>query len=258
MTSDLTVVDITTRAGLPDAHVRVMQALHQLGEIVPTSRWCLIGGLMVEVLLASRDGMMLRPTYDGDIVGDVVADRSALRKLAHALLDLGFDEKPTGWDGDIGVRFRHPVSHVYIDVLMPENSSRLRNVLPARPQKRSLEAPGTDYAIVTATDFAVTFAADHQPLAVRVPSVCGALYAKASAWKRIKNASDPNKHLQDAAALLTVATLQELTAAPKAFTKRLVWLDEELTDANSVGWQYVEALSRRDAIARLAAAVTTI
>ena len=120
MTSDLTVVDITTRAGLPDAHVRVMQALHQLGEIVPTSRWCLIGGLMVEVLLASRDGMMLRPTYDGDIVGDVVADRSALRKLAHALLDLGFDEKPTGWDGDIGVRFRHPVSHVYIDVLMPE------------------------------------------------------------------------------------------------------------------------------------------
>jgi hypothetical protein len=34
---------------------------------------------MVEILLVSRGVTMLRPTDDGDIVGDVVADRSVLR-----------------------------------------------------------------------------------------------------------------------------------------------------------------------------------
>ncbi len=248
-------VNLTANGPLLAKQVFVLRSLQRLGQIVPASQWCLIGGLMVEILLTSRDGMMLRPTDDADIIGDVVADQAVLRKLAHGLLDMEFEESPTGWAGDIGVRFQEPESGVFIDILTPANSSRLRNVIPTRPNKRMLEAPGTDLALQTATEFSVFYEADERPLTIRIPSVLGALYAKASAWHMIKNARDPHKHLQDAAALLTVARLPELCGVPKAVRKRLVWLHGELADPNSIGWQYVAAQSRIDAIVRLSTAL---
>ena len=211
---------------------------------------------MVEILLASRGAAMIRPTGDGDIVGDVVSDRRVLRKLAGGLLAMNFEASPTGWDGDIGVRFRDRSSGVFIDVLTPANSSRLKNVVATQPKRRSLEAPGTDFALFTATDFSVTYADGEQPLDIRVPSVLGALYAKASAWHDIKNALDPHKHLQDAAVLLTVARLPEFRDVSNAVRKRLTRLYAELADQNSIGWEYVEIQPRNDAIARLGAALT--
>jgi hypothetical protein len=210
---------------------------------------------MVEILLASRGAAMVRPTGDGDIVGDVVADRRILRKLASGLLEMNFEESPTGWDGDIGVRFRDKMSGAFIDVLTPANSSRLKNVVPTQPNKRSLEAPGTDFALQTATDFSVVYAEGESPLAIRVPSVLGALYAKASAWHEIKNAVAPHKHLQDAAALLTVSRLVEFGDVSNAVRKRLTWLYAELADENSIGWEFVAIQPRNDAISRLSTAL---
>ena len=66
---------------LPTKQQAVMRSLSRLAEQVPAMRWCLIGGLMVEVLLRLSGSQMLRPTDDGDIVGDVVTDRSVLRSL---------------------------------------------------------------------------------------------------------------------------------------------------------------------------------
>jgi len=173
-------------------------------------------------------------------------------ELAHALMDIGFTESLTGWDAEIGVRFRHRTDDVYIDVLRPANSNRLRGVVPPRPNKATLEAPGSDFALATATEVELTYVADSPPLSVRVPSVLGALHAKGSAWRRIRPTNAPHKHLQDAAALLAVSTVQELLGAPAQVRKRLLWLREELWDPNSVGWQYVPASPRRDAIQRLA------
>jgi hypothetical protein len=250
-----TNVSLVAGSPLPSQQMIVLRALKQLGQLVPTSRWCLIGGLMVEILLASRGAAMIRATGDGDIVGDVVADRRVLRKLASGLLEMNFEESPTGWDGDIGVRFRDKSSAAFIDVLTPANSSRLKNVVPTQPNRRSLEAPGTDFALLTATDFLVTYADAEPPLRIRVPSVVGGLYAKASACHEIRNAADPHKHLQDAAALLTVSRLPEFSGVSKAVRKRLNWLYAELADENSIGWEYVAVQPRNDAIARLRAAL---
>jgi hypothetical protein len=74
-----TAVDLIRDGPLPEKQVSVLSSLHRLGQTVPPTGWCLIGGLMVEILLVSRGVTMLRPTDDGDIVGDVVADRSVLR-----------------------------------------------------------------------------------------------------------------------------------------------------------------------------------
>ena len=127
----------------------------------------------------------------------------------------------------------------------------MRRVVPTQRDKRALEAPGTDVAIETATEVSVTYAVNEPPLTIRVPSVLGAIYAKATAWHVIKNAHDSQKHLQDAAALLTVARLAELRDVPKPVRKRLAWLHGELVNTNSVGWQFVTAQPWADAIARL-------
>ncbi|MGZ4740913.1 MAG: hypothetical protein ACXVLM_16880 [Ilumatobacteraceae bacterium] len=248
-------VNLIGNGPLPARQVVVLRSLSGLGRIVATNQWCLIGGLMVEILLTSRGGLMLRPTDDGDIIGDVVGDRSVLRKLARGLIDMGFEELPAGRAGMIGVRFREPASGAFIDILAPEASLRLRKVVPTQSDKRALEAPGTDVAIETATEVSVTYAVDEPPLTIRVPSVLGAIYAKATAWHVINNARESQKHLQDAAALLTIARLAELRDAPKPIRKRLVWLHGELVNTNSVGWQYVTAQPRADAIARLSTAL---
>ena len=73
-------------------------------------------------------------------------------------------------------------------------------MIPTRPNKRTPEAPGTDFALATATEFSVVNAADEPPLTM-VSRPCSApLYSKASAWHVIKNARYPHKHLHNAAA----------------------------------------------------------
>jgi hypothetical protein len=198
---------------------------------------------------------MIRPTQDGDIIGDVVADRSVLRRLARGLVTMGFEELAAGRAGKIGVRFREPESGAFIDILAPEASLRFRKVVPAQSDTRALEAPGTDIAITTASEVSITYAVDEPPVTIRVPSVLGAIYAKVTACRVIKNAGEARKHLQDAAALLAVARLPELRDAPKPIRKQLVWLRGELMSTNSIGWQYVAAQPRADAIARLATAL---
>lgn len=240
---------------LPVKQVVVLRSLGRLGQVVPTAQWCLIGGLMVEILLISRGAAMVRPTEDGDIIGDVVADRSVLRRLARGLVAMGFEELAAGRAGKIGVRFREPKSGAFIDILAPEASLRLRKVVTAQSDRRSLEAPGTDVAMKTASDMSVRYAGDEPPATIRVPSLLGAIYAKATACRVITNVRDAQKHLQDAAALLSVARLAELRDAPKPIRKQLAWLHGELMNTNSIGWLYVAAQPRADAAARLSTAL---
>ena len=196
---------------------------------------------------------MLRPTDDGDIIGDVVADRSVLRRLAHGLVDMGFEELPAGHGGKIGVRFQEPTSGTFIDILAPEASLRLRRVVPTQSDRRALEAPGTDVRDRDSNrglrHLRRGRTAAHHPCAVSAR--CHLHEGDGVARDRERTHRTAQKHLQDAAALLTVARLAELRDVTRPVRKRLVWLYGELLNTNSVGWQYVSAQPRADAIARL-------
>jgi hypothetical protein len=234
-------------------HNVVYRALGRLSEMVPPQQWCLIGGLMVEVVLAGRGAEMARPTYDGDVIGDVVGHPFALRSLAHALEDQGFVREPTGWDGDFSVRFKS-ASGALIDVLRPSNTSKLRHVLGVTSGRRTLEASGTDFALSTATLITVVYSPDDPPATLRVPSLIGAIYAKASAAQILGSKDRPLKHLHDVAQLLAVARQNELENHPKAVAKRLRWLQQTIGDTNSPGWDHVVPDRRGDAARRLIAA----
>ncbi|MEZ5282119.1 MAG: hypothetical protein R2770_16790 [Acidimicrobiales bacterium] len=239
---------------LPATSRRVFEALGDLAAEVPIDRWCLIGGLMVEVVLRSRGGTPLRPTDDGDVVGDVHADREILARISEALRRASFELVETGMEGEFGVRHRR-YDGTTIDLLAPEN--RTRNVEPPRPGLELLAAPGAEQALLTATPIRIDLAGE-RGVVLRVPSLAGALFAKTTAWKELVASPDRSKHLNDAAMLLAAASLDDLAVAdngpipPKALRRRWRWLQEALSDHRAAGWGDVPMEDRAPALQRLA------
>lgn len=238
---------------LPASSRRVFEALGDLAAEVPIDRWCLIGGLMVEIVLRSRDRVPLRPTDDGDVVGDVRADRGILATISAALRRASFELVETGMDGEFGVRHRRD-DGTTIDLLAPEN--RTRNVEPPRPGLELLAAPGAEQALLTAAPIRIDLAGERD-VVLRVPSLTGALFAKTTAWKELVASPDRSKHLNDAAQLLAAANLDDLAVTdggpipPKALQRRWRWLREALLGHRSAGWGDVPMEDRAPALQRL-------
>ena len=236
--------------------VEILADLGRLGEHVPIERWCLVGGLMVELRLRERGRASVRPTTDGDIVGDVRAQPTVLRAISRSLSIIGYEMQRTGWEADIGVR--HKRGDNFIDVLAPANTDNMSADISVGARARPLRAPGSDHALATAAPLAISVDGG-APVVVRVPTVAGALYAKVSGWKEI-GSPDSTKHLVDAAQLLAAATIADLDATtngipPKALQKRLRWLEEALEDERSSGWGSLSTNDRSDALERLRFAI---
>jgi hypothetical protein len=239
-------VDLVNPTG---AQVDVCRAFAALGRIVPISQWCVVGGMMTEFVLLDRGRTTLRPTTDGDIVGNVIANRRVLRSLTQALQTLGFQPRLTGWEGEFGTRFQHPSTGTFIDLLAPENSARRRDISTVKGRK-TLEAPGTDFALVTAQPMTIRFDSEDAPLVASVPTIAGAIYAKISAFEQISELDNRVKHLQDAAQMLVAARPEDFTESNKAMLKRLRWLSDAL-DRDERAWQGSDRTDRLDAQTRL-------
>jgi hypothetical protein len=221
--------------------VEVCRVLALLTERVPIAQWCVIGGMMTEFVLADRGAAPVRATTDGDLVGDVFTHRRVLRALAHALTDLGFEPVASGWDAEIGTRFRHRESRTFVDLLAPDHSARRRDITTA-PGRRTLEAPGTDVAFVTASPMTIRFT-DTEKVTVMVPNLSGAIYAKLSAFQRMSEHDNRYKHLSDAVQLLAASTDEDFANRSAAMTKRLRSLEIELQEGGR-GWDHVTGPQR--------------
>jgi hypothetical protein len=221
--------------------IEVCRAFASLTQRVPMAQWCVIGGMMTEFVLAERGAAPVRATTDGDLVGDVFTHRRVLRSLAQALADLGFEPVASGWEGEIGTRFRHDDSRTFVDLLAPDNSARRRDITTA-PGRRALEAPGTDVAFATASPMTIQFSTT-ESVTVMVPSLSGALYAKMSAFHQMSEHDNRHKHLGDAVQLLAASIDADFADNSPAMTKRLRWLEIELQPDGS-GWDHVNGAQR--------------
>ena len=121
--------------------------------------------------------------------------------------------------GQIGTRFWSADTKTFIDVLAPDNSSQRRDLTTVL-RRRALEAKGTDYALDTAVAMAVRYTSDRPVLRVRVPTLAGAVYAKATAYRRISSFDNPEKHLKDAAQLLVVARRDDFRPRANSAARR--------------------------------------
>ena len=167
MATDRDALREITISRLTPRQLEVCRVMISLTRRVPIAQWCVIGGMMTEFVLAERGAVPVRATTDGDIVGDVFAHPKVLRHLAEALVQLGFEPLASGWDAEIGSRFRHCDSRTFLDLLAPDNSARRRDITTASGH-RALEAPGTDVTLATSSPMTIRFR-DVDAVTVMVP-----------------------------------------------------------------------------------------
>lgn len=228
----MAAVDI--RSYTPRSQYPIYERIAAIAAHVAPSTWCVIGGLMTELILAERGLASPRTTSDGDILGHVAVDPQVMEKIEHVLTNvLHMTLKPSGASGAVACRYRDSDDDaLFVDVLVPSRS-RAADGIPKR-----LAAPGTGdrQFLNTLEERHVTWSDDAEPFTARYPSLAGALYIKATNWIEIIPPPDSDdvkreKHLLDAIALAHAATLTELQADPtKGFRKRLAALQAQVIE----------------------------
>ncbi len=218
------MIDVDLRRSTPRSQHAIYERLAVISDKVAPSTWCVIGGLMTELVLAERGATSPRTTTDGDIMGHLAVDPDVMAKIESVLIDdLNMTMHPTGDDGVV-CRYRDsPDDALFIDVLVP-TGTRAANGNPKR-----LDAPGTTDGqfLATLTERRVTWSDNSEPFVARYPSITGAFYAKAATWMYVipPPSAEPikkDKHLLDASALAGAASLTELSAdRSKGFRKRI-------------------------------------
>jgi len=225
----MTAVDLSD--WVVPAQYPIYERVAVIAEHVAPSTWCVIGGLMTELVLAERGSVPVRTTTDGDVLGHLAVDPDVdvMSKIELVLTEqLGMKLRPTG--EDMACRYQDSEDEsLFIDVLVPSRA-RAADGTPKR-----LAAPGTgdEQFLATLSMRTVTFSEAHAPFDARYPSLAGAFYAKATAWRDIDPPPDvepikKEKHLTDAIALVLSASADELAVnRSKGSKSRLVLVRRE-------------------------------
>lgn len=140
-----------------------------------SSGWTLIGGQLVHLHCAERDGYPDRPTDDIDAVVDIRADTTVLAKFTRALLDLGFEPDTSG----DGLQHRWHKGAAQVDVLLPDGVGEEAASRPGAGGAPSLPTPGGSQALHRSE--VVRVRVDGREGSVLRPNLVGALVMKAAA-----------------------------------------------------------------------------
>ena len=199
-TADPPFVDLTAR--LTPAGVASWEAIGELAQVVPRDQWAVVGGMMV-IIHGQRYGREPhRTTGDGDIVVDVRSfGRRAMRNVATALESKGFK---TTMSPENVTRFDR--GKAKIDLLAPEGMG-VDPVLTS-PPGHAIMAPGATQALDRTELIEVRWGG---VTVVRVPSLLGAIVAKAAASHEVNSlaADERRKHQIDLVFLLGIAWTQD-------------------------------------------------
>lgn len=158
--------------------------------------WSLIGGQMVLLHGLERGQTPPQVSQDGDVLGNIRADRSALRDLVRELESRGFDLEGISTDGRAHryVRGARP-RQVVVDVLAPEGVGT-RADLTTTPPGRTVQVPAGTQALDRTEIVQVRHGRRTGP--VPRPSLLAAVVGKAAACRL---PGDPARHLRDLAFL---------------------------------------------------------
>lgn len=185
-------------------------------------RWVLAGGLMVHLHLYEAGTTPGRATTDVDSVVDLsVGAQRATEEFSRRLQDDLHMELETPSTDGVGHRFTRDDGAV-VDVLAADFGERSRPHTTI-PPARTVEVPGGRGLLSDAEQVRVIY--DGRSGIVERPSLVAAIVSKYRAFAEIAgNKRDQDRHLRDAASLLTVADPDSLTVtnAQSRHLKRLL------------------------------------
>lgn len=159
--------------------------------------WVLIGGVMVRILEAEHGVQPAFATGDLDVVLDLRALTTATRIAAERLQKAGFE--PERHDDSVTYRFTRGGDTV--DLLAPDNMGNRASRVTVPPDQ-TIEAAGGSQAIHRRR--VVTVDPGTGRFSLPVPSLAGALVAKARAATKVVDDRSRAKHERDLARLLVL------------------------------------------------------
>ena len=210
----------------------------ELSAALPSDRWILVGGLMVQVHAMAHDIEAVRPTEDLDVLLHIELSSTVVTDADRVISGLGYVlQDPVDArrkqsphcryvrDGELGSE--------RIDVMVPDHArpSATRR-LRGRPM---FEVEGGTQALARTMAFELEVGAAHSAR-ITVPDELGALVLKGAAYAA--DSRDRERHLQDAAALAACITdhATELGRLGGSDRKRLRTLAQALSDSTNPAW----------------------
>ena len=262
MHTDRPIIEVAAApGGWPDPWLNVSE----IAAVLPSEKWTLVGGLMVQVHSVHHGLGIVRPTNDVDIVLHVETSRGVAAETAAALRSLGYRLRPAVDPRDnTAHRFFRGKSKVdlvtsrsdggpddgleeVVDVLVadhhaPKATERLAGREMVRIEGGTQALRRTINARLEIEPGTVT--------TVSIPGPFGALVLKAAAYRT--DSRDRDRHLRDAVALL--ACIDDPFAERESFAgsdrTRLQTLRNRLTP-DDISWTVLSGQPRIDAAAAL-------
>lgn len=248
----------TAPGGWPDPWPNVAE----LAAVLPSDKWTLVGGLMVQLHTVHRRLGIVRPTNDVDIVLHIETSRGVPDQTASALEGIGYRlQDAVDPRNNTAHRFIREASRVdlvagrptgsdteeVVDVLRSEHSAP---TVVERLRGRDMVAiEGGTQALKRTINARLEILASEKTT-VSVPRPFGALILKVAAY--VTDSRDRDRHLYDSVALL--ACIEDPFAERDGFAgsdaKRLQWLTTALP-ADHPAWRTLPSDARSDAEAAL-------
>jgi hypothetical protein len=204
--------------------------LFELAAVFRTDNWTLIGGLMVHAHALAHNVPVNRPTEDVDVMLHVEVVTGVASEATVHLEKLGYElQQPANRRGPA---YRFTRGDDVIDVMIPDNTGRIKPVLRRNPMftveggKQALQRPLT-----------LTLRTGSGPnVELNVPDELGALVLKGAAHLHDKR--ERERHLFDAATLAACITdhAAELARLKGSDVKRLRHLADALADRRHPAW----------------------
>jgi hypothetical protein len=220
-------------------HLPPWDTVINLAEIIDPESWLLVGGLMVQAH-AMLAGYESRATSDIDMLIDVMADSTSVRRVIAALESIGFEKQEPGLRGTAFHRLKQ--GEFVVDVLVADHlpsGKRRSAMVDVWPM---MEIPGGAQAIERRMQ--VTLATATGESTIYTPNLLGSLILKSAAYAADKR--DRERHLEDIALLSSLITdhsqvLDELHGSDR---KRLRTASAALKNPNHPAWLKLDEVDR--------------
>ena len=202
----------------------------ELARVLPTSKWTLVGGLMVQAHAIAHGIEAIRPTTDLDVLLHIEIEPAVVSEAHNALAGLGY-ELQAPFDRK-GPHYRYERGEEKVDVMSADHAApTVRRTLRGRPM---FAVEGGTQALSRTLIYGVQTTGGRYELSV--PDELGALVLKGAA--HTVDTREAERHLFDAAVLAACVTepVAERDRLRGSDRKRLVHLARELADPRHRAW----------------------
>lgn len=217
----------------------------ELARVLPTTKWTLIGGVMVQAHALAHGISAVRPTDDLDLLLHIEVDETVAGEAHERITRLGYALRgPSDALSRTSPHYRYErqgcLGVEKVDVMAAEHAApRARQLLRGRPM---FAVDGGTQALRRTMIYEIE--ADGELFAFSVPDELGALVLKGAA--HIADSRDTQRHLQDAAVLAASITDHdaEIRRLAGSDRQRIAHVARELADPSDPAWLALTAQQR--------------